>query len=624
MSYNPELRNKISTLNSVVLTSVATGTTWTGGIEDVSEYGRLGISIWSPFGESIPNPVNGTLTIEVSRDGVNFGGPDRDFANTAISESHMWNIVEKYYRLKYTHGTVSASTVEIQTQLSVNADTVLGHQLDGVLLDETEAIISRSIGVAQAPNSSYTNTKQDGLGFSTTALLTSGDTFDSGILSLVGYTQVQTDILSVGANGTTTIKFYEDLLGTNLLRTLTSPYVDGAGFKMLSAPAFTPYVRYQWTCTSTGQTQFYYDTKFTTKSISGQILGMEDFISAGMVANLGRNVIVGLKPDGLYTNIAADEDGDLQISSPQIADLGNTSFITTGSTAGHTTSTPFTGATFATRSRNIQENLIVIAAFSGDTALSDLGGTVTFRYYDDDGSGNTPKTTASITEILPVRAFSSVRNFGWLSNAGDYFRTEFVPDRNLVGDEFVAVTTTHSKLTGNDFKRLANQTLEAENQTIPITSTFLKGFDSNNDSQNLNVVETTNSTQTTYSLQVVSGARPSQLPGRTPVRVTSDVTSSTLMYSGLTGSEILYITDIILTVNNSNSTSYGRLNIRDGLSVTGTTILPVLIAESPTQETAVSIITHSFTEPLFFNNGVFFDIELGTLIVTGIFKGYKE
>ena len=97
MSYTPELRNKISTLNSITLTGVTSGTTWTGTGEDISMYGRAGISIWSPFGESIPTPVNGTLTVEVSRDGVNWGGPSRTWENTAIAQPHMWEIVEKYF-----------------------------------------------------------------------------------------------------------------------------------------------------------------------------------------------------------------------------------------------------------------------------------------------------------------------------------------------------------------------------------------------------------------------------------------------------------------------------------------------------------------------------------------------
>jgi len=73
----------------------------------------------------------------------------------------MWNIVEKYFRIKYTNGTTIARDLSIQTQYSVNADILLGHQLDEVLLDETEAIISRSVLVGKNPKGVYKNVNVD-------------------------------------------------------------------------------------------------------------------------------------------------------------------------------------------------------------------------------------------------------------------------------------------------------------------------------------------------------------------------------------------------------------------------------------------------------------------------------
>ena len=160
MSYTPQIQNQISTNNSVVLTNVSGGTVWTGTAEDVHKWGRLGVSVWTPYGEF----CSGTLTMEVSRDGVNWGGPDRTISNTAIAQPHMWNIVEQYFRLKYTHGSTSATTVVIQTQLSVNADTILGHQLDETLKNETEAIITRSVLVAADYAGNFRNTRVDSEG----------------------------------------------------------------------------------------------------------------------------------------------------------------------------------------------------------------------------------------------------------------------------------------------------------------------------------------------------------------------------------------------------------------------------------------------------------------------------
>jgi hypothetical protein len=63
------------------------------------------------------------------------------------------------------------------------------------------------------------------------------------------------------------------------------------------------------------------DTKFTTKSISGQILGLNDFVAGGMVANLGRNVIVGRNDAGGFNNVNTDTTNNLKVNiqSPSTA-----------------------------------------------------------------------------------------------------------------------------------------------------------------------------------------------------------------------------------------------------------------------------------------------------------------
>jgi hypothetical protein len=123
---------------------------------------------------------------------------------------------------------------------------------------------------------------------------------------------------------------------------------------------------------------------------------------------------------------------------------------------------------------------------------------------------------------------------------------------------------------------------------------------------------------------VVSGARPSQLAGRTSVKVivTGDTTNK-LEYS-VTAGKTLYITDIILTIDNEDNTSKGALNFRDGLTITGSTRLPILVQEAPTNESSVTVVTHNFNEPLDFTQGVFLDLATGTLTVAGILDGYEE
>lgn len=137
--------------NSRAASTLAAAGTFQGVGEDVSRYGRVGVAIKSD------NATDGTLTMQVSHDNVNWGGPTRAWSDTRFGAPHMWNIVEKYFRILYTNGSTEATNLAIQVQYSNNANILLGHQLNETLLDETEAIIARSVAVGQNPNDTYVN-----------------------------------------------------------------------------------------------------------------------------------------------------------------------------------------------------------------------------------------------------------------------------------------------------------------------------------------------------------------------------------------------------------------------------------------------------------------------------------
>jgi hypothetical protein len=330
--------NTVSALNSRAAATLAAGATFQGVGEEVLGYGRVGVAITST------NATDGVLTMEVSHDGVTWGGPSRTWADTRFAQPHMWNIVEKWFRILYTNGSTEATALSIQVQYSNNADVVLGHQLDEALSNETESQVVRAVGVGQGPTGVYSNDLSDGLGFSTTALLANGATYDSTVLSLVGYTQVQTDVLS-DVDGTIVIDFLADSAGTDIVRTLTIPYVSADGFQLFGAPAFTPYVRYRFTADAAGQADFYFDTKFTTKAIAGQLLRLDAFLSPSMVATVGRSVTVGEDPDGTYRNVKTTRGGAIDVSLVD-SDLGFSQIVTPGGSAKVAEQTHLVGGAF--------------------------------------------------------------------------------------------------------------------------------------------------------------------------------------------------------------------------------------------------------------------------------------
>jgi len=155
------------------------------------------------------------------------------------------------------------------------------------------------------------------LGFSTSALLGNGATYDSTVLNLSTFTQVQTHILS-DVDGTIVIDFVRDAGGTDVLRTLTIPYIGTDGYQTFSAPAFTPYVRYRFTADEAGQSDFYFDTKFLRVALSPQILGVDSFISSSMSVGLNRSVLVGKTSGGAYENVSIEPVSNaLDVSLPR-------------------------------------------------------------------------------------------------------------------------------------------------------------------------------------------------------------------------------------------------------------------------------------------------------------------
>ena len=380
-----------------------------------------------------------------SSDGVN---DERVISFSYISADNPQGIIylipasTKYFRMKYINGAVAQTGFTASIKFETSPQMLPTLPVNIPISDNTLANTVKSVSVGQQPDGTYNNSPHDGLGFSTFDVLVSGATYSSGILDMSDYTQVQTDVTSDGS-GTIDIEFIRDAAGTDVVRELSIPYVGGSGFKMFSAPAFTPYVRYNFTSTTTGMTDFYFDTKFTTKSISGQILGMNDFISESMVANLGRNVLVG-----------------------------------------------------------------------------------------QEGSAG--------------------------------------------------------------------------------------GFN------NVSVAPTSNDSGTYYNLQVVNGARPSQLPGRTPVSLTLDYSADALAYT-VTSGKTLFITDLSVFIENDNTGSPGRVDFQDGTSAGSSTLVYGMMAqEAGNSQSAVVAQSTSFLEPLQFNTGVFVDVRAGTITLTGIMQGYEE
>ncbi len=300
----------VSTDNSTIET-LGAGATYTGTWEDITKYASISIIASAD--------QNATLWADFSIDGAT---QDRNVQLSTGTDTalgiHSLIPIAQYFRVRCVDAG-SGAAIRIQTMYHSDARIAQPtSRMSQSLGNYSDVLNTRAVNVGAIPDGTFQNVQADGLGFQTSSTLTNGQTYDSGVLSLEGYTQVQTHVLS-DVVGTIVIDFIRDSGGTDILRTLTIPYgTDDLNiYQTFSAPAFTPYVRYRFTADAAGQADFYFDTKFLTKSLSGQLLGVDAFISPLMVANLGRNIIVGKTPGGTYSNVAITNQRALQITPPQ-------------------------------------------------------------------------------------------------------------------------------------------------------------------------------------------------------------------------------------------------------------------------------------------------------------------
>jgi hypothetical protein len=316
MSYTP---NELSTVSAIGINSDTTisggnwvGDTYTGAGEE-NDFAYVGVNL--QVDEA------GTLYFDFSQDGTNWSSyPVNGFTiASGINEVHTAWKGGRYMRPRFV-GTGGRSFFRLKTYYS-NLPLPLSAPLNQSIGADQDATIVRAVGIGENPSGSYVNNKIDGVGFQTTDNLATGATYNTAVLDVQGYTQVQTHIVS-DQDGTLGFKFCSTsncsgtTVGQNgVERYLSVPYLASGGFQLFSAPAFTPYVQYSFTNNGNGTTtQLFYETKFLTKSLSGQLLAMESFISPSMIANLGRNVVVGQNDAGNFNNVKTDTRNNLDVS----------------------------------------------------------------------------------------------------------------------------------------------------------------------------------------------------------------------------------------------------------------------------------------------------------------------
>ncbi|MDB4264734.1 hypothetical protein N9893_01580, partial [bacterium] len=302
--------HKISTDNSSSVL-LGAGITFTGAWEDVSDFTTAAVSI---YGNLAAEP--GTLYFDVSHDGITVAGTiEVDIPNNVFFDKpHILNLIENYIRIRYTNGATPQTAFGLQTKYSNGQQLGLLHSIDETIYDTSEGVIVKAVNIAKGPNGAFVNDRQGGYNTSleSSTPLAIGATWTSPIVDLEGYSQLWTEVSS-DVDGTITGEWYDDLAGTNLIRTFTAPYVAADGLFFSATILLGRFLKYSFTNGSVIQTRFHFKTHLDNKAYSGQFLKLSSFVPPNILAQVNRSLIMGQDSVGTYRNINANSLGQLSV-----------------------------------------------------------------------------------------------------------------------------------------------------------------------------------------------------------------------------------------------------------------------------------------------------------------------
>jgi hypothetical protein len=310
-------REKISITSAIGVNSdsVTSGGNWydaatyTGQGEE-NDYAYVGVNL------QVDEP--GLLFFDFSQDGAVWSPyPVNGFiVASGINEVHTAWKGGRYMRPRFIGDVGSRTYFRLETYYS-NLPLPLSAPLNQSISADQDAQVVRAVAIGEDPQGNYTNEKVAGKAFETTTNLNSGETYKSGNIDITQYQQVQTQIVC-NENGTLKFIFGNsefmtgETVGVNGVdRVISLPYEAAKGFESFSAPAFTDYVRYEFTNDGASvTTHLFFDTKLLTTALSGQVLTTNSPIASAMVANLGRNIQVGKDINGNFNNLPSSSTDD--------------------------------------------------------------------------------------------------------------------------------------------------------------------------------------------------------------------------------------------------------------------------------------------------------------------------
>ena len=245
--------------------------------------------------------------------------------------------------------------------------------------------------------------------------------------------------------------------------------------------------------------------------------------------------------------------------------------------------------------------------------LSDKNGTLVIDFCATAGDNDDGVTNVDIIRTLTIQ-YTSASGFQQYNapTFGSWVRYRFTCDEAGQADFYFDTKFLQTPLNGQ--MTVLNGFL-TNSMMAEVSRSVIVGVDENGAYTNIGAAAD--------GSMKTSPVAPSKGPGRTALTVTIDSTASELLYT-VAGGKTFWVTDILLSIQNSATNAEGNYILRNGTLITDTVALQLLIQEAATSETAVEHIQHTFKEPLQFTGGIYGEENNGTLHAVGTFIGYLE
>lgn len=306
--------------------------------------------------------------------------------------------------------------------------------------------------------------------FSTDSPLDDSEIFDSGIQDLDGFQFVAGEISS-DQNGTFKGEWYDDIQGTNLLRSFEAPYQSANGLSFLSVPKLSQFFRITFENNSgVNQSYIHIRLKVSNTSYSPQLIQADQFLPTNAIASVVRSILTGKNAVGDFVNVGTNDVGALN-TSDFLLDVVQGKYPTYKS-----------GLKFG-RNPDIDANSVPEDIFNGSGAYQGQPTTgiaetvdVTSTESVDNSSGAGARTLKlegldidgnSINEIITLDGIAPV------TSSLSYWRLSraYVLTAGSLGYNNGTITINHTTTTANVFANIATQT----NQTAVCADTVPKG-----------------------------------------------------------------------------------------------------------------------------------------------------